>query len=211
MKFLDLCGRRFRRLVAQWPAGRDKTKPPRTCWLCLCDCGNLLIVPTGRLTSGNTKSCGCLKPQRISEVKTTHGHTAGGLQSPTYRSWYSMLARCYRPSSSRYYAYGHLGIKVCERWRTFENFLADMGERPPGKTLDRINPYGHYDPSNCRWATDLEQARNRRPKPDRWTRDGHGCKVCGTTARPHCSFGMCENCYRAGTRGYRTKRLITRS
>jgi hypothetical protein len=92
------------------------------------------------------------------QFATTHGLS----NTPTYNSWSSMWARCTRPAMDNYDRYGGRGIKVCKRWKKFSTFLADMGERPEGMTLDRVNPNGDYKPSNCKWATVGEQARNRR-------------------------------------------------
>ena len=101
-----------------------------------------------------------------------HGHARKGLRSPTYRSWWGMIQRCRNPRRPQYLRYGGRGIMVCERWRVFEHFLADMGERPLGTSIDRIDVHGHYEPGNCQWATPTEQARNRR-RPEWRHRDGH--------------------------------------
>lgn len=94
--------------------------------------------------------------------RRVHGHSPKGAPTLTYRSWQSMISRCTYDTNASWEHYGGRGITVCERWRAFTNFLADMGERPEGKTLDRIDPDGNYEPSNCRWATPTEQRANRR-------------------------------------------------
>lgn len=100
--------------------------------------------------------------ERQSAAKTTHGHAARGIISSTYRTWSSMLVRTTNPKHIGWKYYGARGISVCERWLAFANFLADMGERPDGKTLDRIDTDGNYTPDNCRWATRSEQRKNQR-------------------------------------------------
>lgn len=96
------------------------------------------------------------------QVNRVHGHTKKGWSSATYKTWMNMKARCLDPKADNYESYGAKGIKVCPQWMEFEVFLRDMGERPSGTTIDRRNPSGNYEPGNCRWASALEQARNRR-------------------------------------------------
>lgn len=132
----------------------------RSQWLCQCACGNQIVVRSTNLQSGNSHSCGCLRHT----VPLRHGHAKEKYRTPTYNSWSSMIQRCTNPKEiNRYKYYGGCGIVICDRWLKFENFLADMGERPAGKTLDRYpNPYGNYEPENCRWATYKEQRHNQR-------------------------------------------------
>ncbi len=139
----------------------------RPAWECMCDCGNLTTVEQAAITYGATKSCGCLQKEkaRLSTIRPgMYGKTHGYTNTPTYRSWNAMNTRCKNPNTDNFKHYGGRGIQVCDRWNNFENFLNDMGERPDGKTLDRIDVNGNYKPENCRWATYSQQSRNKQAK-----------------------------------------------
>lgn len=158
----DLSGRRFGRLTAVRRIGTASNRV--AIWEAVCDCGNVTSTKSAYLVSGETKSCGCLKRElavAMGSSSKTHGHARDGARSSTYAIWSTMKARCMNPASADFQRYGGRGITVCARWaESFENFLQDMGERPEGKSLDRIDGNGNYEPSNCRWATNKEQARN---------------------------------------------------
>ncbi|MHB1176108.1 MAG: hypothetical protein ACYCZJ_13395 [Sulfuriferula sp.] len=152
----NIAGYRFGRLIAIKRVGTSARR--RALWKCICDCGTETICISGNLISGTTKSCGCFKADRTKEVKFIHGQNSS---NPTYGTWSAMRGRCNNPNNPKYPLYGARGITVCERWNVFLNFLEDMGDRPPGKTIDRINNDGNYDPDNCRWATPKEQRANQ--------------------------------------------------
>lgn len=152
----DLSGLRFGRLIALEYVGNCGR------WRCICDCGRTTNPKGFNLYRGITKSCGCLLADIASKKNLTHGHSVDGRPSRTYTSWLGMIARCRDPRHCRFQRYGGRGISICERWNSFANFLADMGERPSNKhSLDRINNDGNYEPGNCRWATASQQSRNR--------------------------------------------------
>lgn len=148
-KIKDITGQKFGKLTALAYAGNTK-------WSCKCDCGEMCEVLGDSLRRGSTKSCGCSRNVR-------HGATINGAWTPEYNSWVSMNDRCNNPNNKRFYDYGGKGISICERWKLFENFLADMGPRPKGTTIDRWpNPNGNYEPNNCRWGTTEQQAYNKK-------------------------------------------------
>lgn len=147
MKRATLVGRRFTKLVVVGVQGAYAT--------CACDCGNEVRIWKANLYRDNTRSCGCIK-------KTADGMSR--LFPVEYQAWSGMIERCSDQSFKQWRDYGGRGITVCEEWKnSFAQFLADMGPRPaPKMSLDRRNTNGNYEPTNCRWATSIEQMRNTR-------------------------------------------------
>ena len=159
----DMVGRKYGRVfVVSLSDKPDTTR--RAMWNCLCDCGNEFITAGVLLRRGATKSCGCLNDEkRILTCKSRAIHNMSKTSSE-YNTWLAMKARCYNPNNRAYADYGGRGIEICSEWMaSFECFLSDMGNKPsPAHSLDRINVNGNYKPINCRWATIIEQANNKR-------------------------------------------------
>lgn len=135
-------------------------------WLCQCSCGNMLTTGSARLQRGHTRSCGCLQSERTTEANIRRGSAEGlvrrNSRPAAYSSWHNMRRRCTKIQDPRYPDWGGRGVAIDPRWLKFANFYADMGERPPGMTLDRIDNDGPYTKSNCKWSTPHEQQVNNR-------------------------------------------------
>lgn len=133
--------------------------------LCKCSCGNLSKVRAQSLINGSTKSCCCFLSERTIERNTKHNQNVNLKPTKTYKTWINMISRCYNPKASHYKDYGGRGIQVCAAWReSFITFYQDMGEKPDGLQIDRIDNNGNYEPSNCRWTTSKENNNNKRPR-----------------------------------------------
>jgi hypothetical protein len=191
MKKNDLLGGKYGRLSV---IGKAENSGHFTRWLCVCECGKTAVVKSDSLRRGLTRSCGCLKAEIVAAgANSRHGmrHT------DTYGIWCGMKDRCLNPNAPAFDRYGGRGISICASWHSFENFLADMGPRPKGLSLDRIDNDGNYSPENCRWSSPTEQARNTR-RNLLLTLDGETMPLVAWAAKVGLQYGLIKCRLRSG-------------
>ena len=159
MRAIDITAQQFGRLTA---IRRAASEGRHTAWLFSCACGNEKTITLDSVRRGLSRSCGCLRSESTAARSTTHGKSIGRRESRELKSYNHAKSRCQNPNDTKYPQYGGRGIRMCQEWSNdASQFIADMGPCPPLHTLDRINPHGHYEPGNCRWATSYQQARTR--------------------------------------------------
>lgn len=155
-RIVDMRGLKFGRLEVIEEVGRDNAG--NKTWLCRCECGNEKVITGGNIRAGHSLSCGCFRLEQLRKKVTRHGmrHTR------VYNVWLCLIQRCTNPLNPAYGNYGGRGIQVCDKWRDFPSFYADMGDVPEGMQIDRIDVNGNYEPGNCRWLNKKGQSRNKR-------------------------------------------------
>ena len=197
-KLIDMTGQRYGRLVVRSYKGSLK-------WECVCDCGVIKHVSRTNLTSSQIMSCGCLFLDTLISRNTRHGRS----RTTEYKSWSQAKSRCALKSNKNYDSYGGRGITMCESWlNSFENFLADMGPKPKGTSLDRKNNDLGYEPGNCRWATKKQQANNRRTTTH-LTAFGETKSFADWAADPRCVVKYVTLSQRIRAYGWQTEAALT--
>lgn len=196
MAFIDMANQKFGRWLALRVS--DDKKSGRISWICVCECGTERAVIGKDLRNGKSTSCGCVSREKTTN-RIKHGHARRKSHDITYKPWASMVERCTNPNSRVWKHYGGNGIKVCERWLTYSNFLEDMGSRPSREySIDRIDPSGDYEPRNCRWADDVLQRINSASGSKNHTSNVRGVSWNPNPGRWHAYIGYKGKQYNLG-------------